>query len=381
VSGGAYVLGVGIHPFGRFPDLDYRALGEAALRDALDDAGVGFGDVQGVFIGNVFEGMAKASNVLERVGLTGVPAIAVENACASGGSAFALATRFVAAGAYDVLVALGVEKAPRGFIAESGYHTWQIETGLGVNPVYFALQAHRCMTEWGITVEQLADVSVKNHAAGALNPNAMYREAMTREEVLGSKMVCEPLRLYMLCAPNDGAAAAVIVSEVEARRRGSNRAVRVRASSLASRMPGQLFIPAASEMQWDGFRPSTAHAARLAYDEAGIGPADVDVFEVQDTDSASELVAYEDLGICEPGEAGALLDSGATALGGSRPVNPSGGLLSKGEPLGASALGQVHELVLQLRGEAGSRQVDGARVGLAHVVGAGGNCSVTILSR
>src|SRR5581483_2404814 len=166
-----YVAGVGLHPFGRFPGRSYRELGETAVRAALADAGVSFKDVQVAFVGNVLAEMAKGSNVLERVGLTGIPIVSVENACASGGSAFRLAAKMVQAGEYDVALALGVEKAPKGFIAACGYDRWQIETGLGANPIYFALGAQQLMTEYGITAEHLAQVSVKNHRHGVDNPN------------------------------------------------------------------------------------------------------------------------------------------------------------------------------------------------------------------
>lgn len=381
MTGEAIVAGVGLHPFGRFDDKSYREIGETAARAALEDAGVSFKDVEAVFVGNVQAEMAKAANIAERIGLTGVPLVALENACASGGSALNFAARLVVAGAYDVVLALGVEKAARGFIPDCGYESWQIESGLGVNPAYFALAAAMRMSADGVTERQLARVSVKNHEHGVHNPNAMYRKRVSEEEVLGSRMVCDPLRLLMLCAPNEGAAAAVLMTPEAARRHGVTVPVLVRAAAIASRLPGQLFVPAASAAPADRVATSTGRAAASAYEEAGIGPGDVDVFEVQDTDSASELIAYEELGICDSGEAGELLDSGATEIGGERPVNPSGGLLSKGEPLGASAIGQVAELVTQLRGEAGARQVQGASVGLSHTIGAGGNCSVIILSR
>jgi acetyl-CoA acetyltransferase len=309
----------------------------------------------------------------------GKPIINVEAACASGGSALFLAASMVSSGAARIVLCLGVEKAPRGFIARSGYEQWQIESGLGVNPLYFAIQAAELLDETDATLDDLADVAVKNHRHSVHNPNAMYRKEFTREQVLGSKPVCDPLTLLMLCAPNEGAAAAIVMDADTARRRGVADPVRLRGIGLVSRGPDDWFVPAAS---YPAVRTSiTRRAAAAAFEQAGIGPDDLDVVECQDTDAASELLAYRDLGLCKPGEEAALLRSGDTALGGRIPVNPSGGLLSKGEPLGASGLGQVHELVQQLRGAAGERQVDGARVGLSHVMGAGHNSGVVVVSR
>ena len=374
---GVKVAGVGIHPFGRFDD-DYRQLGAVAADRALADAGIGFDDVELTLVGNVGAEMAKGQNVLDRIGRSGRPIINVESACGSSGSALHLGAQLIGSGAYDVVLCLGVEKAPRGFIAASGYEQWQIETGLGVNPVYFALAAQELLESTDATVDDLADVSVKNHRHAVDNPNAMYRKEVTREHVLGSRMVCPPLTLLMLCAPNEGAAAAVLMSPAEADRRRITDTVDLRAVSLVSRGPDDWFVPAvAMQPRRDSL---TARAAAVAYEDAGIGPDDVDVVECQDTDAASELIAYRDLGLCPPGDEAALLRSGATTLGGRVPVNPSGGLLSKGEPLGASGLGQVHELVQQLRGRSGSRQVDGARVAVGHVMGAGHVASVVVLA-
>lgn len=371
------IAGVGIHPFGRF-ELGYRELGAHAAREALADAGVGLDEIDIVLVANVGAEMAKGQNVVELLGRPGVPVINVEAACASSASALRLGSALVESGRARTVLCLGVEKAPRGFIAGSGYEEWQIRSGLGVNPAYFALAAQELIEQTDATVEDLADVSVKNHRHAVANPNAMYRKECTREEVLGSRAVCPPLTLLMLCAPNEGAAAAVLTSDDEAARRGIADPVRLRAVSLVSRAPDDWFVPAVS-FSTDRSELS-ARAAREAYEEAGIGPQDVDLVECQDTDAASELIAYRELGLCEPGGEAALLRSGATTLGGRVPVNVSGGLLSKGEPLGASGMGQIHELVTQLRGRAGARQVDGARVGIGHVMGAGHNASVTVVS-
>lgn len=371
------IAGVGIHPFGRF-DLGYRELGAHAAREALADAGMELADVDMVLVANVGAEMAKGQNVVELLGRPGIPVINVEAACASSASALRLGAAMVETGQARVVLCLGVEKAPRGFIAGSGYEDWQIRSGLGVNPAYFALQAQELLATTDATIEDLAEVSVKNHRHAVDNPNAMYRRECTTEEVLASRAVCPPLTLLMLCAPNEGAAAAVLTNDAEAASRGVERPARLRAVSLVSRAPDDWFVPAVSYTT-DGTH-LTARAARDAYEQAGIGPDELDLVECQDTDVASELLAYRDLGLCEPGGEAALLRSGATTLGGRIPVNPSGGLLSKGEPLGASGLGQIHELVTQLRGRAGSRQVEGARVGIGHVMGAGHNASVTVVT-
>jgi acetyl-CoA acetyltransferase len=233
------------------------------------------------------------------------------------------------------------------------------------------------MRERGITKDDLARVVVKNRAHGAHNPDAMYRSETTAETVLASRLVCEPLHLHMLCSPNEGAAAVVL------RRANAAGVVRLDAAVLRSHLPGSVLGEATPLAGIDDsdITPPTTLAADAAYAEAGIGPDDVDVAEVQDTDAARELLGWEELGLCAPGDQARALAAGDASMGGRRPVNPSGGLLSKGEPLGASALGQVVELTRQLRGTAGPRQVDGVRVALAHTVGRGANASVTILSR
>jgi acetyl-CoA acetyltransferase len=372
------IAGVGIHPFGRFP-YGYRELGEFAARDCLADAGVAASEIDHVFVANVGAEMAKGHNIIDRVARIGVPIINIEAACASSGSALYLAAKLIEGGGADVVLCLGVEKAPKGFIGASGFDAWQIENGLGVNPVYFAIQAQELIDATDVTVDDLAEVSVKNHRHAIDNPNAMFRKPVSREDVLGSRAICPPLTLLMLCAPNEGAAAVLLMSRRAAQRRGLTDAVRLTGLGLVSRGPDDWFVPASS---YSSQRSSlTTRAAGIALADAGIGIGDVDVVECQDTDVASELIAYSDLGLCAPGDEVALLRSGATTFGGRIPVNVSGGLLSKGEPLGASGLGQVHELVQQVRGRCGPRQIDAARIGLGHVMGAGHNSCVVVVER
>jgi len=322
--------------------------------------------------------MAAGHNILQPLGVTGIPIINVENACASSGSSLRLACESIAHGIHDIVLVLGVEKAPRGFVANSGYDRWQMWTGLGVNPLYFATQAQEHMIQWGTTVEQLAKVSVKNHRNAVHNPYAMYRKEVSLEEVLHSKRVCDPLTLLMLCAPNEGAAAAVLCAE-DVVEKYTHRYVEVAAAALCTRLAGDMFVPAVSVPVGLQQASLTERAAKQAYEIAGIGPEDLDLVELQDTDVGSEIVYMEGLGLCPKGDAGKLIDDGTTEPGGRIPVNVSGGLLSKGEPLGASSLGQVVEVTWQLRGDAGLRQLEQPQVGLCHSEGAGGNCSVIIL--
>jgi acetyl-CoA acetyltransferase len=372
---GVEVAGTGMHPFGRHGDVTLAEMGAVAVRRALDEAGPGT-RFQAAFCATAYGGVAAGHRVLGELGLTGGPIVDVEAGCASGAAALSLAAAAIRAGQYDTVLVFGVEKMPKGMIRSSFFEPWREQAGLAAAPPYFALRAQRLMFDSGVTKDQLAAVVVKNRRHGVDNPHAMFRSEPTAGEVLASKLVCEPLHLFMLCSPNEGAAAVVL-------RRGTT-GVQLSAASLRSHLPGHVLnegsplcglIDAAAQPT-----PPTTLAAQDAYAAAGLGPGDLDLVECQDTDAARELLAYEELGLCPPGDCGKLIDEGTTALGGRLPVNPSGGLLSKGEPLGASGLGQVVELVHQLEGRCGPRQVEGARAGLAHTIGRGANASVTILT-
>lgn len=371
------VAGVGIHPFGRFEGKTVTEMGVVAVRQALDDAGVDRRGFQAAFCGTAYSGVAAGHRVLDVIGATGGPIVDVEAGCASGGAAVMMAAGAIAAGQYDTVLVFGMEKMPKGIIRSSFFAPWQEEAGMAATPAYFALRAQRLMRESGVTREHLADVVVKNRANGVNNPDAMFRKEVTAEEVLASRLVCEPLHLWMLCSPNEGAAALVLRAA-----RDDSGGVRVASAALRSHLPGNVLSEATpmSGLVDDDVPAATTLAARAAFEEAGVGPADLDVVELQDTDAARELLSYEELGLCPAGDAAKLLEEGATRMGGRLPVNPSGGLLSKGEPLGASALGQLVELTRQLRGQAGRRQVDGARVALGHTVGRGANASVVVLT-
>jgi len=374
------IAGIGMHPFGRFDGLGATDMGVAAVREALADAGSSARDLQAAFCGTAYGGVAAGHRVLGALAATGIPIIDVEAGCASGGAALALGAAAIESGRCDQVLVFGIEKMPKGVIRSSFFAPWQEAAGLTPAPAFFALRAQRLLRECGLTPEHLAQVVVKNRRHGVSNPNAMFRSEVTVEQVLASRLVCDPLHLWMLCSPNEGAAAVVL------RAAGSGaegRGVVVAAVSLRSHLPGSVLGEDSPMCGIDDsdITPPTTLAARDAYEEAGMGPDDIDVVECQDTDAARELLVWAELGLCEPGEQAALLADGSTNLGGRLPVNPSGGLLSKGEPLGASALGQIVELVHQLRGTAGERQVDGAQVALAHVIGRGANACVTILRR
>ena len=367
------ITGVGLHPFGRFGDLTGTAMGVVAVQAALAEAGIGAGDVQAAFCGTAYGGVAAGHRVLSALAGTGIPIYDVEAGCASGGAALQLGAASIASGQHDRVLVFGIEKMPKGIIRSSFFAPWQEAAGLSPAPAFFALRAQRLLADTGLTPDHLAQVVVKNRRHGVANPDAMFQKAVTADEVLGSRMICPPLTLFMLCSPNEGAAAVVL------ERAGTG--IRLAGISLRSHLPGSVLGEDSplSGIDDTAITPPTTLAATDAYAEAGLGPDEVDVVECQDTDAARELLAWAELGLCPPGGQAGLLAAGDTEVGGRIPVNPSGGLLSKGEPLGASALGQVVELVRQLRGEAGGRQVDGARVGLAHVIGRGANACVTVL--
>jgi acetyl-CoA acetyltransferase len=376
------VSGVGLHPFGRFEDVSTTDMGVHAVRAALREAGVGRGGFQAAFCGTAYGGVATGHKVLSRMGMTGMPIVDVEAGCASGGAALMLAAGAIRAGQYDTVLVFGTEKMPKGIIRSSFFEPWQEEAGLAATPAFFALRAQRLSITSGVTKAHLAQVVVKNRRHGAANADAMFQKEISADEVLASRVVCEPLHLFMLCSPNEGAAA-VVLTRGDRDSAAKVPPVTLAGVSLRSHLPGAVLSESTplSGLTDDSVPPPTTLAARDVFEEAGLGPGDLHVAEVQDTDAARELLSYEEIGLCEPGGSAELLVSGATELGGRLPVNPSGGLLSKGEPLGASALGQVVELARQLRGECGSRQVDGARVALSHTVGRGANAGVVILTR
>ncbi len=374
------IAGIGMHPFGRFDGVTVTDMGVTAVKAALAEAGNP--RFEAAFCASVYSGVASGHKVLGSLGLTGVPIVNVEAGCASGGAALMLAAHAIANGQYDSVLVFGMEKMPKGIIRSSFFEPWREEGGLAVTPAYFALRAQRVMRESGVTKEHLAARRGEEPRQRRRQPERDVPEAdhrRRRARVAGGvRAAAPPHALLAQRGRRRGRAPAR-----ECRHEPSDGDVRIAAVALRSHLPGSVLGEATPMSGIDdvGITPPSSLAADAAYEEAGVGPGDLDVVECQDTDAARELLGYEELRLCERGGSAALLESGATERGGRLPVNPSGGLLSKGEPLGASALGQVVEITQQLRGTAGARQVDGARVGLAHTVGRGANAAVVILTR
>jgi acetyl-CoA acetyltransferase len=396
MSGDVAVLGVGMHPWGKW-GRSFTEYGVVAARAALADAGVAWPDVQLVVgadtVRGGYPGYVAGATFARALGWQGARVASVYAACASGAQAVDTARAQLLAGMADVALVVGADAAPKGYFAPAGGERpddpdWLRFRVLGaVNPAYFGLYARRRMAVHGDTVEDFAQVKVKNAAAGALNPNARYRKRVTAAEVAASAVVADPLRLLDICATSDGAAALVLSTLGFARRHATADPVRIRAvSTVTPRYPNTVLdLPdfatdsaVAVEPPAVGFRASIAAAA---YEEAGIGPDELDLAEVYDLSTALELEWYEDLGLCPAGEGAKLLRDGATGLGGRIPVNVSGGLASFGEAVPAQAIAQVCELVRQVRGEAGGRQVRGARAGITANQGLFGHGSAVVVVR
>lgn len=374
------IMGAGLHPFGRF-EKSYEDIGSQAARAALQDAGVKWSQIQTAYLSRMYLPATSGPRVLRKLGGTDIPIMDIEAACASGGAALRQAVLAIRSGEVDVALVVGVEKMPRGFMDPAMiYSPWQIKMGMSLNPSYWSMRARRHMHEFGTTELQIAQVAYKNHRNSVHNPNAMYQREFSLEEIMHSPLVCDPIRRLEICAPNDGAAALVVASQAAARRFGAKESITIAACSHSLARYSADFRCPADSMSATAANPGpTELTARDAYERAGLGPRDIDCFEVQDTDAFCEIEIYEELGLCARGEGGRLIEEGRTEIGGDMPVNMSGGLISKGEPVGASHLGQICELVSQLRGRSGARQVEGAKLGMGHVLGAGGNCAVTIL--
>ncbi|WP_062473393.1 thiolase family protein [Variovorax boronicumulans] len=372
------IIGVGISDFGRFAHLNEEALAQAAILSALKDAGVGMRDVQAFYCGNALGGHLPGQRALRELGTGGEAVYNIDNACSSGATAFHLALQALRAGQYETVLVFGMDHLSGlgGGALPMNERDWNNRRGM-IMPALYAMRAKRYMHERGVPAEVLADVAVKNRRHGMLNPIATFCRPVTREEVLASRMVADPLTLLQ-CCPGvvDGAAALVLSTRPS---RGTAKPVRV----LASVVQSGLFEINQVDMTEAEI---TRRAARLAYEQAGVGAGDLSLIELHDAFTISELLYYEALGLCEPGEGPGLLASGATALGGRIPVNASGGLLAKGHPPGATGVAQIVELCEQLQQRAGKRQVQGARLGLSQVTGGGiwgvdhAACSIHILA-
>ncbi len=376
------VAGVGMIPFGKYPERSLVDMGAEAAFIALEDAGLLPAQVDAGFFAcglasRLFGDSTIGQNVLWEVGVNRIPVVNVENACTSGSTAFCLACNAVNSGQAEVVLVLGAEKmcVPEFGLINSGESEWDTQLGL-VAPASFALRARRHMEEYGTSAEQMAQVAVKNRVHASANPMALFNGPITIEEVLAAPMIVDPLTRLQCCPIADGAAALVVCSQAAARRLGL-AGIRVEAAILGTggyESPQDL-------ANWE----TDYRVCAQAYEKAGLGPEDLDVVECHDAFTISEILHYEAMGLCPPGQGGRFVGEGHASLGGQVPVNPSGGLLSRGHPVGATGVAQIIEVVNQLRGLAGPRQIEGARIGLAHCMGgdkAGDtkSCTVAILS-
>ena len=371
-----YVLGVGMIKFGRFPKKDVHELAAEAALLALDDAGMTIHDVQLLASGNLFQAMNMiGQRILQQIGQTGIPVINVSNACATGSTAFREAFFAVGSGEYEVAMAIGSEQMGKAGLLGGGGGGESVEgvLGSGLMPAVFGQAGVEHMRQYGTKAEHFAKISVKNHKHSTRNPLSQYQNEVTLEEVMQARMIAYPNTLYMCCPTGDGAAAAIVGSREMVEKYGA-KPVKVACSVLTSDpwTPRDLTLPDVNTL--------TRNAAREAYDKAGVGPDDLDVVELHDCFATAELLHYENLGLCKEGEAGRAVDEGWFELGGKLPVNASGGLLSKGHPLGATGVANIYEIVTQLRGRADARQVEGAKTGMAHVIGLGSACTIHILT-
>ena len=365
------VIGIGGTKFGNHTDRSIRDLGVEASLKAIRDANVKPKDIEIAYAGNFAQwewgqGLFIGQVVLRELGLTKIPITRVENGCATGSCAFREAWYKVATGACDIAMAFGVEQmkvvdSSTMLSIFTGLQYAEREGDMGFTaPGLFALLARRHMEEFGTTREQLAMVTVKNRKFGALNPDSQLPNAVTLEEVLNDRMICDPLTLPQCCPRGDGAAAAVLMTKELAKRYTSTPVYVAASVQVSGTYPDEESFT---------FFDTDVRAAKAAYEMAGLGPEDMDLAEVHDCFSSAEIIHYEDLGFCEKGEGGRFVEEGLSDIGGKIPVNTSGGLLSKGHVIGATGMSQIIEVVRQLRGQAGKRQVQGAKVGLQHNAG------------
>lgn len=375
-----YIAGVGMTPFGRFRGVLPEQLALQAARQAMVDAGVEKEDIEEVFCGSSYSGPLMGQRVLRSVAMTGGPITNVENACSSSATALREAVSAIRSGRASTILAIGVDSLTQfgGGPIPLEKSDNDVLQGM-VMPAVYAMRAQRYLADSGASASDLADVAVKARRNGVDNPYAQLRKAVTAEDVLNARMVADPLTLFMSCPTGDGASAVVVTnSAAVAKRHGV--AVRIAASVLQS----GAYVTGAKDISKSDL---TIRTSRLAYEAAGIGPDDLELIELHDAFAIAELMYYEALGLCEYGEAPKLLKSGVTSRAGRVPVNPGGGLLSRGHPVGATGLAQVAEAVWQMRGEAGARQVARQpRVAITHCTGGGiagldhGACAIHVLA-
>ncbi len=386
-----FVIGVGMTAFekpGR-REWDYPDMAREAGQAALTGGGIDYADVEQVFASYCYGDSTSGQRAVYELGHTGVPVVNVNNNCASGSSALYLGKRLIEGGVLDCVLSVGFEKMQRGSLGEQWsdrenpmrphFRDMKRRRGLSMEapmaPQIFGNAAREYMERYGVRRESLARIAEKNHRHSVHNPNSQFRDEYSLDDILASPTIFDPLTKLQCCPTSDGGAAAVLASERFVRERGlEDRAVEIVGMALTTDRPDTF---GGSDMSLAGFE-MTRSAATAVFEQSGVGPGDVDVVELHDCFSANELITYEGLGLCQEGQAGELIDSGAVTYGGDVVVNPSGGLISKGHPLGATGLAQCAELTWQLRGDAGDRQVTGARVGLQHNLGLGGAVVVTM---
>lgn len=379
---GVCIVGAGLSRFGRQPGVSGREMALQAIHSSLTDAGLAWSDVQVAYGGSNDAGLADT--LVSDLGLTGIPFTNVKNGCATGGSVLAAATNAIRSGVAEIALAVGFDKHPRGAFAERA-EDWGLpaaygEAGLMVTTQFFAIKIAHYMDRYGISASTLAKVAAKAYRNGSLNPNAWRREPIAEDVIASAEMVNDPLTRYMFCSPGEGAAAIVLASDA-ARKGIDSRPVEILAISTRTRGFGSFEVYSPS-VQGAG-EPSSvsAQAARAAFDEAGVAPAEMDVVQLQDTESGAEIMHLAECGFCDHGDQETLIADGWTEIGGRVPVNTDGGCIANGEPVGASGLRQVHEVVTQLRGAAGARQVPGSpRLGFTHVYGAPGVSACAVLA-
>jgi acetyl-CoA C-acetyltransferase len=375
------IIGVGMHPFGRFEGKTAMQMGADAIRAALADAGLEWRDIQ-FAIGGSWE-VANPDAIVSLMGLTGIPFTNVFNACATSASATEACADAIRLGKYDIGIAIGMDKHPRGAFTVDptlvGMPKWYGENGQYLTTQFFGMKANRYLHDHGISVETLAKVAAKNYRNGGLNPNAFRRKPVSEEDILNAAMLNYPLTHYMFCAPDEGAAA-VIMCRADIAHRYTSKPVYVRAVEVRTRKYGAYEVNTTYAPVQEDASPSV-YASRAAFDFAGISPEDIDVIQLQDTDAGAEVIHMAEAGFCADGDQERLIADGVTEISGSMPVNTDGGLIANGEPIGASGMRQLHELVLQLRGTAGERQVAGEpKAGFALLYGAPGTAGATIVT-
>jgi acetyl-CoA C-acetyltransferase len=378
------IIGIGLHPFGRHKDVSAMEMGVIAVKRALADAGLEWRDIQMAYGGSL--SVMHPDTMVKYLGLTGIPFANIFNGCATGGNCLINAANAIKAGAADIALAVGLDKHPPGAFSAGnsmgglGLGEWYGETGLAVNPQFFAMKMKRYMHDHGISEDCLHRVAMKAFRNGAKNPDAWRRKELSYDEIANSVMVCDPLRKYHFCAPSEGAAA-LIVCRADLARRYTSHPISLDAALFKTRKNGAFEVMSPAQSVRESPSPSV-QASQAAFEIAGIGPEDIDVAQIQDTEVGHEIMHMAECGFCKDGEQEELIRAGATEVDGRVPINTDGGLLANGEPVGASGLRQVHEICVQLRGTAGARQVPNQpTTGFTHVYGFPGASCVTVLSR